>query len=608
MNAPPSIASSAVAAPIPFEARRAARSLYWRGWAIGQIAEELGLAISTVSSWKNRHGWDKSPIDDRIEDGLEARYLTLIAKEDKSGKDFKEIDLIGRQLDRAARRRKYGESGRESDLNPKRLNGSTPEAKVKRSRRKNALTHEDIEKCRALFEANLYGHQREWWEASEQVFRFILKSRQIGATFYFAREAFMRGMDTGNNQIFLSASRNQAEVFRSYIIDFVFEATGIELKGNPLVINRQDDEGNVLPPVHFYFLATNFRTAQSYHGDVYLDETFWLPSFVTFEAVASAMASQKFYRLTYFSTPSTVSHGAYAKWCGEEWNKGRPKADQRKFDTRHEALKSGAVGPDGIWRQIVTIDDAEAKGYDLFDKAKLRQRYSVDEYANKFMCMFVDDAQSAFPWSLLQPALVDAFYKWKDFKPAEPRPYGNNPVWLGYDPNDQGRDDAQLAVIAPPDKPRGKFRILEKVRISGQDYAGQDRQIKRVAARYNVTDIAIENSAFGSAVYQLVVKWFPRARKVDYSVTGKAHMVMKAQNLFRERRIEMATEWGDVRDAFMAIRPSLTASGKQLTYVSRRDGEIGHADIAWAIMHALINEPLDAGETGPKRARVEFSE
>lgn len=556
MAKPPAIDPNAVSPPIPFEARRAARSLYWRGWSIQQIADELGLKYTTVSSWKSRGGWDAAPRHVKGDDAVETRYLTLIAKEEKSGKDFKEIDLLGRELERMARLERYSNGGTAADLNPKLHNRNSPEAKEKRARKKNTLTHDDIEKCRALFEASLYGHQRDWWEASDLVFRFILKSRQIGATFYFAREAFMRGMDTGNNQIFMSASKNQAEVFRSYIIDFVFEATGIELKGNPLVIKREDEEGNALPPVRFYFLATNFRTSQSYHGDVYLDEAFWLPGFQQFEAVASAMASQKFYRLTYFSTPSTISHGAYAKWSGEEWNRGRPKADQRKFDISHTHLKAGAIGPDGIWRQIVTIDDAEAKGYDLFDKAALQQRYSVDEYANKFLCKFIDDAQSAFPWGLLQRSLVDAFYKWKDFRPAKSRPFGNKPVWLGYDPNDQGRDDAQLAVIAPPEKPGGKFRVLEKVRISGQDYAGQDKQLRRVAQRYNVADIAIENSAFGSAVSQLVAKWFPLVRKVDYSVTGKAHMVMKAQNLFRDGRLEMPSEWGDVRDAFMAIRPA----------------------------------------------------
>lgn len=607
MQAPPQIDISAPAPPIPFEARRAARSLYWRGWALTQIAEELGLVYSTVSSWCRREKWDAAAVDTRLEEGLLERLLTLTAKEKKTGSDFKEIDLLNRQLDRVERRRKYANGGNETDLNPNIERRNSPAAKVKRSRRKNALTHEDIEKCRALFEEGMFGHQRAWWEASENVFRFILKSRQIGATYYFAREAFMRGMETGNNQIFLSASKNQSEVFREYIVDFVFKATGIELKGNPLVINRQDEEGNQLEPVRFYFLATNFRTAQSYHGDVYLDETFWLPSFQRFEEVASAMASQKFYRLTYFSTPSTVTHGAYDKWSGEEWNRGRPKAERQRFDTSHKALKNGAVGPDGIWRQIVTIDDAEEQGYDLFDRQALQRRYSVEAFGNKFLCLFVDDTQSAFTWAMLQPAMVDAFYKWKDFKPAAPRPFGDKPVWLGFDPNDQGRDNAQIMAVAPPERPGGKFRLLEKQKVDG-DFAAQNRALQQMARRYNVTDIAIENSAFGSAVYQQVVKWFPLARKVDYSITGKAHMVMKAQNLLRAGRIEIPIEFGDVRDSFMMIRPSLTSSGKQLTYVSGRSGELGHADIAWATMHALINEPLGVEDGGQRKSNVEFIE
>lgn len=607
MNAPVSIDPDATNPATPFEARRAARSLYWRGWSIQQIADELGIKYSTVASWKARHNWDGAHSHVKMGDALEARWAALVAKENKTGHDFKEIDLLARQAERLARIGKFIGGGNEADLNPNVERRNSPEAKAKRSNKKNLLTHEDIEKCRALFEGNLYGHQRAWWEASGEVFRFILKSRQIGATWYFAREAFMRGMETGNNQIFLSASKNQALVFREYILDFVFQATGIELKGNPLTINRLDEDGNQLEPVRFYFLATNFRTAQSYHGDVYLDEAFWLPSFQTFEAVASGMAAQKFYRLTYFSTPSTVTHGAYKKWSGEEWNEGRPREDRREFDTSHKALKDGARGPDGIWRHIVTIDDAIALGFDLFDRDRLQLRYSVDEFANKFLCMFVDDAQSSFPFSLLQSALVDSFYKWKDdWHPAEPRPFGDKPVWLSLDPNDQGQDDAWASAISPPDKPGGKFRILEKKRLQGKNYAGQNAELQLMAMRYNVVDIAIEKSAFGSAVHQLVVDWFPLARLVDYSVTGKAHMVMKAQRLFRDRRIEMPAEWRDVIAAFMAIHPSLTASGRQVTYASGRSKAAGHADIAWAIMQSLINEPLGSDEGGRRKAKVEF--
>ena len=118
---------------VPIEARRRARSLYWRGWGITQIAEELGLKLSTVASWKRRHQWDAAPSAMRIEDGIEERYLTLIGKETKTGGDYKEIDLLGRQLERVARIRKFDETGREGDLNPNVAKRNSPEVQEKRA-------------------------------------------------------------------------------------------------------------------------------------------------------------------------------------------------------------------------------------------------------------------------------------------------------------------------------------------------------------------------------------------------------------------------------------------------------------------------------------------
>jgi uncharacterized protein YjcR len=104
-----------------------ARSLYWRGWAISQIADELGLPYATVSSWKVRHKWDQASAIERAEEGTLERYLMLIAKEQKTGSDYKEIDLLGRQFERMARQRKYlGEGGNEADLNPDRAKGPGP--------------------------------------------------------------------------------------------------------------------------------------------------------------------------------------------------------------------------------------------------------------------------------------------------------------------------------------------------------------------------------------------------------------------------------------------------------------------------------------------------
>ena len=65
-----------------------------------------------------------------------------------------------------------------------------------------------------------------------------------------------------------------------------------------------------------YFLGTNSKTAQSYHGHVYLDEYAWIGKFAEFRKVASAMATHKKWRITYFSTPSIINHDAYGFWSG----------------------------------------------------------------------------------------------------------------------------------------------------------------------------------------------------------------------------------------------------------------------------------------------------
>ena len=37
-----------------------------------------------------------------------------------------------------------------------------------------------------------------------------------------------------------------------------------------------------------------------------------------------------------------------------------------------------------------------------------------------------------------------------------------------------------------------------------------------------------------------------------------------------------------------------TPSGRQVTFEASRSEEVSHADLAWACMHAIINEPLES--------------
>lgn len=570
-----------------------ARFLYFQGWRVSSIAERLGESRTTVSSWKARDKWDEVPVIDRVECALESRLVQLIVKDPKTGGDYKEIDLLGRQVERLARVRRYSDTGNEADLNPAiQARNERPKSKPRR----NEFNESQIETLLDGFRNSLFDYQQVWYRNGDQRTRTILKSRQIGATWYFAREALVDAIETGRNQIFLSASKAQAHVFKQYIVQFAREAADVDLKGDPIVLWNG---------AHLYFLGTNARTAQGYHGNFYFDEFFWTNKFQELNKVASGMALHKKWRKTYFSTPSSMSHEAYPFWTGDLFNRRRPKAQKRIIDVSHSNLAGGRVCADNIWRQIVTIMDAERGGCDLFDIDELRNyEYSPDQFENLLMCQFIDDTASVFPLSDMQRCMVDSWEEWGDFKPFAERPFGDRPVWIGYDPSHTG-DCAGLVVVAPPLAPGGKFRALERSQFRGLDFASQAEAIRQLTIKYRVEHIGIDASGLGQGVLQLVRQFFPAVHAYSYSPEVKTRLVLKAKDVISSGRLEFDASWTDMAQAFMSIRKLLTQSRRQVTYDATRSEEGGHGDLAWACMHALDNEPLE-GRTGNNSAIMEI--
>lgn len=527
----------------------------------------------------------------RIEATIESRYIQLVAKEQKDGRDYKEIDLLGRQLERCARIQKYLNGGNETDLNPKVANRNKG---IKKIPRRNEFSPEQTETLIQAFNEWMFPYQREWWNAGLQNrIRNILASRRIGKTRYFAREALIRALKFGRSQIWLSASKAQAYEAKIAIQDFARNAADVELRGDPIVLPahcslQKTDESPTL-----YFLGNNYLTAQGYGGDVIQDEYMWVYSFSKLRKVASAMAAHKKYTKTYISTPAAQSSEAYQFWSGDYYNKGRLKDQRINLDISHAALKNGRLCEDKQWRQIVTIHDAIEAGCELFDIDELQVEYSVEEFAQLFLCQFIDDGASVFTFPVIQRCMIDSWVEWEgDFKPFTDRPLGNREVWVGYDPADSG-DSAALVVVAPPLVASGKFRVLEKQQFRGLDYQEQAQAIRKIGDRYNISFIGIDTTGLGSAVYQLVSKWFPAVTSYSYSADVKTRMVLKTLSVMQKGRLEFDAGWTDVAAAFMAIKKTMTASGQRVTFEAGRSESISHADLAWAIMHTLANEPLD---------------
>lgn len=576
--------------------RLMARELFWQGWRISDIARHLGLNPAAVYSWKSRENWEGGSPLSRVAASAEMRLHVLIGQPKKSDADYKEMRQLfalvsgGRKAD-----------ARQPDLNEAATVSSDgmpwdvptidkpPRERKERERAPkaekpvpNSFTAEQVLRLQEIFREQMFDYQRVWLNQKVR-FRNLLKSRQIGATFFFAREAFIDALTTGKNKVFLSASKAQAFQFKQYMVDMA-QMVGAELKGADIRLGN----GAVL-----YFLGTNSRTAQGRHGDLYVDEYFWIPDFKELTRLAKPMASQKQYRITYFSTPSAVSHPAYGFWTGEQFNEGRDKSEHIRLDVSHAALSGGRACEDGQWRQIVTLDDAERMGCTLFDRNQLLLENSPAEFRQLFMCEFVEGGDNVFDFSALQKCAVDSWEAWSDFyKPFASRPVGDLPVWIGYDPADSG-DAAAFVAVVPPRFVGDKFRIVERQMLRGDDFQSQAEFIRKAFERYNVRKVVIDKTGLGAAVFQLVQGFFPPVIGVNYSMQEKYLMVNKMHALMREGRVEWELDWKDFTAAFLSIRTEVTGSGRSVTYVSGRTKEMSHADVAWAALQVFYQEPLD---------------
>ena len=178
----------------------------------------------------------------------------------------------------------------------------------------------------------------------------VLKSRQIGFTYAAAWCSLWLAISEGRNQIHISASRNQVAVMRRYIFMFAKKYMNVEMSGvQHATCLLQHDE-----TVDFVFCSTNSATAQSYNGDLWVDEFAWIPNASKLLDTAAGMTANKKYRMVYITTPSTTSSYAFQVWKGldEEGNAVEDRLHRLHFD----------------------IDTAIQRGCDWIDRDKILSR------------------------------------------------------------------------------------------------------------------------------------------------------------------------------------------------------------------------------------------
>ncbi|WP_367115916.1 terminase family protein [Candidatus Symbiopectobacterium sp. PLON1] len=198
--------------------------------------------------------------------------------------------------------------------------------------------------------------------------RNILKSRQIGATFYFAREALIDALTTGRNQIFYAPTPELTQVARAHMQAAAWQV-GVNLSTN--------DAGHVLlHDAQISFLGEENHCA-AYSGNVYVDEFPWFKNPRTAFLIAKSMSMHKQYRWTLYGSTS-YNYLAFQVWRGDFQRRTHPLPAL--------FMPGSSFGSDGVWRQSLTLEQAIAHGCLLHDLDDIKRECTPEEYRVLFGC------------------------------------------------------------------------------------------------------------------------------------------------------------------------------------------------------------------------------
>ncbi len=582
--------------------KQQAKEAWLAGEPVASIVARLNINSRRVLyTWREKEGWDNQRSPEPAKIATTRRYNALIDKEEKTAADWQEIDKLSELICKFEKIEIRANGGNAGPGRPSGVKNGQGKPRRKSKNNVDHLTAQDFVEFETGRDPDtghpyIYPHQKKLLDAAD-IHRIVfhLKGRQQGATYTFGYRAFKRAVLMGHNQIFISSTKAQAEVFKSYISIIARQHFNVELAGNPVILSNGAE---------LHFLSPN-SFADSRSGDVYFDECFKTRQWKKMEAIAAPMATLKQYSKTYFSSPTAKSHEAYEIWSGERYTRHHPEATIDVEVPKHGdcELTHGRLDPDGIYRIAFTIHDCIRMGWNLVDLEQLKlETPDPDLFATTYEGQFIDDSHSVFKLADILACGVDPAEAWPDFDPKDNQPVGNLPCTAGYDPAAEG-DNASFVTMTFPRDVNEKFRLLDKKVWRGLSTPAQCLEIERLATMYHYDYCEIDATGPGLFIPAFVEHYISNTVSVQYNPVRIGTMVQKAQAVIQSRRFEYDENDSNLPLAFLTVYIKGTESGV-VTYKSRHSKQVGHGDEAWACMHAFMCEPLNPAEAGHVRISV----
>ena len=512
--------------------KEAAYLEFLAGDSSAEIAARIGCAARTVRHWIKAGDWTGELRNRRATtDGLEAQILRLSRRKDPTNAQAHRLALLTKSLERMKK------------LAPK----PKPRPVVADAVSQDAL-------ARVLDpEYGLYDYQSEFLKSDDR-FRIVLKARQIGFS-YVVGLAVLLGAMARRPQIVVSASERQAQIILGYVRHHA-ERLGVLLeedKANKLVIMGSD----------IVAVSTNFRTAQGWPGDVWLDEFAWVRNQKMLWAAVIPSITAIGGRVTVFSTPFL------------------PRSLFWEIATNHQNKHNH-------WRRwTITIEDAIAQGMPLPGGLdELRMLFDSESWAMFYECKWAENGSALLSWELLHGLTTNEII---------PDKFGRLRGGV-----DVGRinDRTALAIIGQEyerEKWKDRFALIYHALHKGMKFDAQKAAIHEVDGRYDVESWKVDKTGLGMQLAEELHTASPeRFEGVWFSAQRKARLALNMLKLCEEKRLLLPND-PDVLAQLHSIQKVI--SGTSIKYDAERD-ESGHGDLFWAIALAADGRAKLGGGAG----------
>lgn len=407
---------------------------------------------------------------------------------------------------------------------------------------------------RRWIEGNFLRYQQRWI-LDDARFALAEKARQIGFTDGSAARCVVRGLLLRRPQIVLSAARdNAAELLEAARRHCRFLGA-IGLRGADDWTVDNESEISWRSGGSITALASNQRTARSFHGDVYFDEFAYHQDADAVYAAAAPMATRGDWQVRVVSTPN----GAVGKFY------------ELATDT-----------PASWVKHSVSLNDAERDGLRV-DRAALLDLVGGDErvFGEAYLLQYLAGQLQYLPTELLREAR-----DWQGQEPAFAQ-LDSIEVHAGLDVG-RTRDVTALCIVVVH---RGVAWVLDVITWPRTKFREQHRLIRQARDAFHWDTLHVDATGLGSQLAEELADEFgSEVTQVLFTDESKEDLATRTLKWLRTRRVRFPRGLTGV---------TLTNQGAQLQRVvsdkdakvryqfPRRSNEPGHCDEFTALMLAL---------------------